>query len=262
MSLEIRELSDVGDLVALAELFAVVWGRPGDAPIGSDVLKALANSGNYITAAFEDGRMIGGLVGWFGGTPPRELHLHSHILGVVSGSEARGVGFALKQHQREWSLARHVNVIEWTTDPLVRRNVYFNLAKLGARAPRYLVNVYGAMRDGINAGEESDRLLIRWELDSQDAESAASGRPRELDAEGDTVLSVGPAGEPVVGSIRGGVLVCHVPDDIVALRRADPTIAREWRMTLRRVLGDALDSGYVIEGATRSGAYVLHAVRH
>ncbi len=262
MTLDIRELSDVDDLIAVAELFAVVWGRPGDAPIGSDVLKALANSGNYVAGAFDGGRMIGGLVGWFGGAPPRELHLHSHILGVLPGSDARGVGFALKQHQRLWSLARHVGVIEWTTDPLVRRNVYFNLAKLGARAPRYLVNVYGAMRDGINAGEESDRLLIRWELDSKAAEAAAAGRPCELEAEGDTVLSVGPAGEPVVASSRARVLLCHVPDDIVALRRAHPDIAREWRMTLRRVLRDALEAGYVIEGATRSGAYVLRNERH
>ena len=262
MSVEIRELNDVGDLASLAELFAVVWGRPGDAPIGPDVLKALANSGNYIAGAFDAGRLIGGLVGWFGGAPPHELHLHSHILGVLPGSEARGVGFDLKQHQRSWSLARQVKVIEWTTDPLVRRNVYFNLAKLGAQAPEYMVNVYGAMRDGINAGEESDRLLIRWRLDSSEAESTAGGRPRELEAKGDAVLSAGPAGEPVFKPSRARVVLCHLPDDIVELRRAHPTIAREWRTTLRRVLRDALGAGYVIKGATRSGSYVLESPAH
>lgn len=262
MTVDIRELSDVADLGSLAELFAVVWGRAGDAPIGSDVLKALANSGNYVTGAFDDDRLIGGLVGWFGGAPPHELHLHSHILGVLTGSDARGVGFDLKQHQRRWSLARQVKVIEWTTDPLVRRNVYFNLAKLGARAPEYLVNVYGAMRDGINAGEESDRLLIRWQLDSPEAENAAAGRPPELAVEGDAVLTAGPAGEPVFKASSGRRLLCHLPDDIVELRRAQPAIAREWRMTVRRVLRDALDAGYVIKGATRSGSYVLESAAH
>ncbi len=259
MTVEIRELNDVDDLVSLAELFAVVWGRAGDAPIGSDVLKALANSGNYIAGAFEGGRLIGGLVGWFGGVPPHDLHLHSHILGVLSGSDARGVGFDLKQHQRRWSIARQVKVIEWTTDPLVRRNVYFNLAKLGAQAPEYLVNVYGAMRDGINAGEESDRLLIRWQLDSKVAEEAAAGRPRELEAEGDAVLTVGSAGEPLFKASSASVIVCQVPDDIVAIRRSDPSLGRAWRIALRQSLGGAMKSGYSIAGATRSGWYVLRA---
>lgn len=259
MTVEIRELSEVEELVSLTELFAVVWGRPGDAPIGSDVLKALANSGNYVTGAFDGERLIGGLVGWFGGVPSRDLHLHSHILGVLSGSDARGVGFDLKQHQRRWTMARQVKVIEWTTDPLVRRNVYFNLAKLGAQAPEYLVNVYGTMRDGINAGEESDRLLIRWQLDTREAESAAAGQPRELEVEGDAMLTVGSAGEPVLKATSAPVIVCQVPDDIVAIRRSDAALGRAWRIALRQALGGALKSGYTIQGATRSGWYVLKA---
>ena len=143
-----------------------MWGRPGEPAIDSDVLKALAHSGNYVSGAYADRRLVGGLVGWFGGMPPHELHLHSHILGVVAGSEAHGVGFELKQHQRRWCLERGIKVVEWTTDPLVRRNGYFNLTKLGARARQYVVNVYGVMTDEINAGEESDRLLITWQLEA------------------------------------------------------------------------------------------------
>jgi predicted GNAT superfamily acetyltransferase len=33
------------------------------------------------------------------------------------------------------------------------------------------------MSDEINAGEESDRLLIRWRLDSESVEAAAGGIP-------------------------------------------------------------------------------------
>jgi len=165
MKYEISGLSELADLRRLAELFAVVWGRPGEPPISSDILKALAHSGNYVAGAFLDGRLIGGLVGWLGRDPSEHLHMHSHILGVLPGSEAHGLGFELKQHQRRWCLARGVTSMEWTTDPLVRRNAYFNLTKLGAVAPRYLVDFYGEMRDGINAGDESDRLLIRWELE-------------------------------------------------------------------------------------------------
>lgn len=263
MAFSIRELDEIEDLRELAELFAVVWGRPGEPPISSDILKALAHSGSYVAGGYAGGNLAGGLVGWFGGVPPHELHLHSHILGVLSGKEAHGLGYELKQHQRRWCLSREIKAMEWTTDPLVRRNAYFNLTKLGARASEYLVNVYGEMSDGINAGEESDRLLISWRLDSPSAEAAAAGggtKPPidELRRDGALVaLSVGDAGQPVAGSASARVLLCEVPDDIVALRRSNPSLARAWRMALRMTLTEAMAAGYEVTGATRGGWYVL-----
>ena len=263
MTAQLAELSDLDDLRRLADLFAVVWGRPGKPPISSDILKALAHSGNYISGAFAEGRLIGGLVGWLGGAPPRELLMHSHILGVLPGSEARGLGFQLKQHQRGWCLARGVKLMEWTTDPLIRRNAYFNLTKLGAEGSEYLVDFYGQMDDGINTGDQSDRLLIRWRLDSAKAEAAAAGELAEPDIgklqewETTPILSAGARGEPVLQSSNARVLICQVPDDVVALRHEDPGLAREWRMALRQALEGALGRGYAITGATRSGWYVL-----
>ncbi|HVH63127.1 MAG TPA: GNAT family N-acetyltransferase [Candidatus Dormibacteraeota bacterium] len=261
MAVDIRELRDIDDLRALAELFAVIWGRPGDPPVSAEVLKALAHSRNYVTGAFRDGRLVGGLVGWFGGLPD-DTHLHSHILGVLPDSEARGLGFELKQHQRRWCLDRGVTIIEWTTDPLVRRNAYFNLTKLGARAAEYMANVYGVMGDEINAGEESDRLLIRWQLDSSQAEAAAAGQPKEPDLQSlhaEIMLEPDAEHRPSLKTSRGSsrVLMCRVPEDIVELRRHDRGLAREWRLALRHAFTDALDAGYEITGANRSGWYVL-----
>jgi len=265
VSAQIKELIELADLDELSLLFATIWGRAEEPPLNNDILKALAISRNYVAGAYVNGRLAGGLVGWLGGTPPDDLHMHSHILGVLPGSEQKGLGFELKQHQRRWCLDRGVRVMEWTTDPLVRRNVYFNLTKLGAEAPEYLVNFYGEMRDGINAGEESDRLLIRWRLDSQRAEAAAGGALHEPDAEtlerwnADAILVDGPRGEPVVTAARSRVLLCRVPDDIVALRRQDPALARAWRLALREAITRAIDRGYAITGATRSGWYVLES---
>jgi predicted GNAT superfamily acetyltransferase len=189
--------------------------------------------------------------------------MHSHILGVLPGRESHGLGFELKQHQRTWCLARGVKVVEWTTDPLVRRNGYFNLTKLGARAPEYLINVYGEMRDEINAGEQSDRLLIRWHLDSRMAEAAAAGRAKEPDVEalrakGAQVLLSSPL-TPTLSPARGegAILLIQVPPDIVALRRENPTVARAWRLALREALTKMLSTGYEITAATRDGWYVL-----
>lgn len=256
----IRELKDLDDLRALEQLFADVWERPRP-PIVSDVLMALAHSGNYVAGAYLDGRLVGGLVGWLGGSPPDHLILHSHILAVVA--DGRGLGFDLKQHQRRWCLERGVKVMEWTFDPLVRRNAFFNFNKLGADSGEYLVNFYGEMTDGINAGEESDRILVRWRLDSRQAEEAAAGRPHDPTAEDlqrweiDSLLSVGENGEPVAGSSRARVVACQVPEDIVALRRSDPSLARAWRIAAREALTSAFGAGYRVTGVTRTGRYVL-----
>ena len=263
MDFAIEELVELDDLRELAELFAVVWGRPGEPPINSDILRALAHSGNYLAGTRSEGRLIGGIVGWLGGHPPHDLHMHSHILGVVPGIEARGLGFQLKQHQRNWCLARSVGAVEWTFDPLVRRNAYFNLTKLGAEAAAYLVDFYGTMNDSINAGDESDRILIRWELASEKAKRAAEAMPVEPAADEDAprVLAVGPDGEPVSTRLDGPSALLQVPEDIVVLRRSSPDLARRWRHAVRAVLGDAMSAGYRVTGVTRDGWYVLRSDR-
>ena len=260
----ISELYELEELRELESLLATVWGSGEATPLNTDVLRALARSENYVVGARVGRQLVGGLVGWLGGRPDHTLHLHSHILGVALDSQFVGVGFELKQHQRRWCLERGVKVVEWTTDPLVRRNAYFNLSKLGAEAREYLINFYGVMTDGINAGEESDRLLISWQLDSPQAEAAAEGGSSAPDVDqllrdgAVALLSVGAAGEPVAGPAASPrVLICQVPEDIVALRRAAPPIARSWRLALRRVMSGAMKAGYRVTGATRTGWYVL-----
>lgn len=255
--MSIDELESERDLRDLADLFGLVWGRGDEPPISSDILRALTHSGNYVAAAREDGRLIGGIVGWLGMHAEGDLHMHSHILAVLPGLDAQGLGFALKQHQRTWCLHWGVKTIEWTFDPLVRRNAYFNLAKLGARAATYLVNFYGAMNDGINAGDESDRILVRWELESASAQAAAEGRPHIVEPQG--AVPILDAGEEPVGREPDGEprVMCLVPQDIVAVRRGTPELARRWRKALRGSLGSAMERGYTVAGFTREGWYVL-----
>jgi predicted GNAT superfamily acetyltransferase len=104
---------------------------------------------------------------------------------------------------------------------------------------------------------------MSWRLDSSAAEAAAAGRgpePRleQLRRKGaEEVLVVGGHGEPVVKDSSARVLLCQVPDDIVSLRRSDPSLARAWRMALRKTFTEAIESGYEVSGATRAGWYVL-----
>jgi predicted GNAT superfamily acetyltransferase len=181
---------------------------------------------------------------------------------VSGAARGRNVGFALKLHQRAWALRRGVSTISWTFDPLIRRNAYFNVAKLAARPTEYLTNFYGDMRDGINSGDDTDRLLVRWELDAPAVGAAAARRSAITDARlmpGATVaLACGTDGRPAVADPAGdGVLLVAVPPDAEGMRRTDPGAAKAWRAALREVLGGLLTDGARVTGFDRAGWYVV-----
>lgn len=260
---EIIELKELDQLKQVAALYSRVWSKnDGEPMMPVELLRAFAHTNNYVVGAFASGRMLGALCGFFArhhGQPS----LHSHILGVLPELQGRSVGFALKLHQRAWALAHGVERVTWTFDPLVARNAFFNFAKLGAGADRYLPNFYGRLNDGINAGEESDRILVDWQLSSERAIAASTGFPNEpnldeLRAEGaETLLEQDKRSQPRVNTTKAPVLLCQIPGDVVGLRAEGSDLARAWRLGLRETLGEALSTGYVVNGFTRSGWYVL-----
>jgi predicted GNAT superfamily acetyltransferase len=261
--LEVRELESVAELRLLEAAFTEIWRRDGAPPISSELMRALAHSGNYVAGAFLQGRLVAGCLGFLGRPPGGQVRLHSHVLGVLPSSQERGAGYALKQHQRRWALERGIREITWTFDPLVRRNAYFNISKLGADVREYHLDFYGSMGDGINGDDASDRVLAVWKLDSERVLQAAAGNAPEPDLErlraaGARVsLAEAPDGSPLVGDAASVVLLCQTPADIVALRQASPELAGAWRRTLRQALGGALHDGYATTGMTRTGWYVL-----
>jgi predicted GNAT superfamily acetyltransferase len=260
-------LDSLDDLRDAARLYDSVWSQAeGDPLMPVGVLRALAQSGNYVVGAFSNGTMIGALCGFLGRSH-HELHLHSHILGVVPEAQGRRIGFALKQHQRAWSLERGIGTVTWTFDPLVARNAYFNFTKLGTDSSAYFLNFYGEMNDGINVGEESDRLLIEWRLASKKATEASRGdlgSPEIMrsPSEGGTVILDEVNGSPTTHPLDGSsVLLSRTPSDIVSLRAANPAGARAWRQAQRGTLGQAIHDGYRVTGVTRSGWYILSSGR-
>jgi predicted GNAT superfamily acetyltransferase len=262
--LTIIPLDDVDRIMRASTLFSEVWAVSPEHPlIPPNTLRALEHAGNYAFGALEGDRMIGAIVGFLGRIGG-SLQLHSHILGVLPGSEGRRIGFALKQHQRAWALDQGLHVVTWTFDPLVRRNAYFNLAKLGAVARAYYPNFYGAMDDGINDGDESDRVLVEWTLAEPGVIAASVGHPVEPDlpteADDDivVVLDEDADGRPTVTERRARVLLASIPEDIVRVRATDRALADRWRAVLRDVFVGALEDGYSIAGMTRSGSYVFH----
>jgi predicted GNAT superfamily acetyltransferase len=258
----IREVADLADLDAVYRLYDTIWRPdPTNPPVTTELLRALAKAGNYVTGAFQGTRLVGACVGFF--RPPGDEAMHSHIAGVSAAATGRSVGFALKTHQRAWAMLRGVSEIAWTFDPLVCRNAYFNLVKLAATPTEYLPNFYGGMHDGINGGDDTDRLLVRWALDTPEVTAACAGTFRACDAEAEraggavVALTRSNDGRPVAGELVGETLLVAVPPDVESLRAAEPECGREWRGALRDVLTTLLADGAHIAGFDRSGWYVV-----
>lgn len=186
--------------------------------------------------------------------------MHSHIAGVTASARGRNVGYALKLHQHAWALRHGVQEITWTFDPLVSRNAYFNVAKLGASPTAYLPNFYGEMSDGINVGQGSDRLLVTWRvrstLDLIRRDEEPSGA-RVLLEESSDGLPVKGAALPATSDEPALV---RVPRDIEQVRQSSPAVARSWRSALGDVLGGLLAEGRRVSGFTRRGYYVVDGV--
>ncbi|WP_236714597.1 GNAT family N-acetyltransferase [Nonomuraea pusilla] len=255
---DIRLLDSVSELEAVRRLYERIW-RTGEnnPPVTADLLRAMTKAGSYVSGAFDEGELVGACFGFF--SPPARGALHSHIAGVLARMQGRNVGFALKLHQRAWAMLRGVGEICWTYDPLVRRNAYFNIAKLAADPAEYLPNFYGPMDDDVNRSDDTDRVLVRWRLESPDAEAACAGRPRvtETEAGAAVALGVSAGGGPVAGRADARTVLVGVPHDIETLRQSDPACAAEWRKAVRDVLGGLLAEGARVRGFDRTGWYIV-----
>lgn len=275
--IRIEELASMSELRLAQRLATEIWGSAADSPpITAELGRAIGHAGGYLSGAWQadpasadPGRLIGICVGFLG----RDRCLHSHLCGVTAAARGRQVGYALKLHQRAWALQAGLVEITWTFDPLVRRNAFINLAKLGASATQYLPDFYGVMADQLNAGDEhSDRLLVSWLLADPRVARACAGASIEVDLDalrrGGALVALdadedGRPQEPpeqTQPSPSGGpgpVRLVRVPADIAAVRAADPAASQVWRAATRRLLGEHLDSGGRIAGFHRDGWYVL-----
>ena len=254
------------DQASVRAVFDHVW--PGEGTqVTPNLLRALVHSGSYCSLARDcaSGAPIGAALGFIGRSTgvAGGVYLHSHMAGVRSGHRDRRIGTALKFHQRAWAMEEAISVISWTFDPLVRRNAFFNVVRLGTEVREYHEDFYGQMTDAVNAGDRSDRLVAWWEVDSRQATLAAAGELRapasSALARESRVLLTESDGEP----LRHGdpqsreTLLVALPHDIVAIRQADPARALRWRMAVREAIGSAYAVGLRIATVTSDGCYVL-----
>ncbi|HWQ83894.1 MAG TPA: hypothetical protein VN363_04970, partial [Anaerolineales bacterium] len=172
-------LEEPEEMEAVERLQSQVWPGSETDIVPAHLLVTAAHNGGLVIGASinPDGSEPGGaseLVGFVFGFPglyttpdgPRPKHA-SHMLGVRPDFRNRGVGFTLKRAQ--WQMVRNqgLDLVTWTFDPLLSRNAHLNITQLGAVCNYYRRNVYGSMRDTVNAGLDSDRFQVNWWVNSK-----------------------------------------------------------------------------------------------
>jgi predicted GNAT superfamily acetyltransferase len=258
----IRLLESPEDMAAAEELQRVVWPGSETEVVPTHLLITAIHNGGIVLGAFVEEKLVGFVFGFPGidmlpdGPHPKHC---SHMMGVHPDWRDAGLGFALKRAQ--WQMIRHQGLdhITWTYDPLLSRNAYLNIAKLGAVCNTYRISEYGDMHDGLNAGLPSDRFQVDWWLNTRRVERRLGKRSRgtlKLDqfAKADLqplyALQTGTDGLPRppehFSPLDNSLLLAEIPPDFMALKAADFALARDWRFFTREIFETTFAEGYLI----------------
>lgn len=238
-ALVIRQVESFAELRAVEEMQKEVWGVPDLDVVPATHLVAVVAAGGVLLGAF-DGELLAGFVYGFVAQEDGEIAHHSHMLAVKHAYRNFNLGYKLKLAQREAVLAQNINVITWTFDPLQSLNAYFNFAKLGVIAERYVVNFYGEEATSFLHQTGTDRFWVKWILNSERVIKRLN-KDMSLEEPADKVL-------------------IEIPGDINAVHEESPERAREWRERTRRQFTEAVDAGYVVRDFYREadrGVYIL-----
>ena len=234
--LSIQVATTPEDAALISTIFDEVWSV--QAMVSPEIMVAALHNGAYGSIAWRDGAPVGAafaLVGLplAGQSAP---NLHSHAAGVVATAANGGIGYEIKLHQFSWARQHGFGTVTWTFDPLVRRNAWFNIIKLGTQVLGYHQNFYGQLDDGINAGEQSDRLLVRWDIAERVAPLASNF---------------------LVATARDMLIATTA--DIELLRKSDTAQAANWRQQQRAAFEAAEKNGKSVVGLNEDYCYVLRS---
>lgn len=230
--IEIRELLTMQEQFHARMVFDSIWPTEHETQITSNLLQAMVHAGSYLVGIFDGPKVVGASFAFPSIDP--EVHLHSHMTAFIESNRDQGLGTIVKMHQWNWAKERGYASITWTVDPLVRRNARFNLLKLGADLIAYQPNYYGNMTDDLNNGDESDRLMVRWDT-----------------------LSPQPIPRDQIDEPPYDAELIPLPKDIVEIRRTDPELSQRYRIEVREAFTQAFATGKKVTGFSAHNEYIL-----
>lgn len=244
MAIRVERVTSLDGCQQCHHLAAAVWG--GGAACSTAQMIVHATYGGVVLLAYDDDAPIGFLFSF----PARyrdEWVLWSHETAVLPAYLHRGIGRILKETQRSMARELGYGTIAWTFDPLVARNAYFNLHKLGARIVEYKRNVYGSdPRDQINRGMETDRFVALW--DTALVSTTASSSLLRSHYTAIPVLTMENGGGPILSDPwpnAADTLATDVPFDFTQLILHDARRVEEWRLSFRGAAERLMGDGYI-----------------
>ena len=268
----IRDLKSIDDLSQLKALEREVWGMADEDTLPLTLAIACKAVGNIFVGAFYKDKLVGFAFGFLG-REHGQTTIHSHMLAVLDAYRHLDLGSRLKQAQRERAMAIGVREMTWTYDPLQSRNAHFNFSKLGVISETYKVDFYGAETSSMLHRNGTDRLWVRWILNSRRVRDRLAGknaRAETLDAMRllAPLVRFDPSGKPgradLGESLARQRVSVEIPGDILEVERTDMGLAREWRDATRWAFREALKAGFFVAEFCRSirgqqgpGAYLL-----
>lgn len=171
----IRPCTTLDEFAQCIELQKSVWGDADRELVPQHIFVVAVKTGGQVFGAYDGDRLVGYLLALVG-LKNGHVHLHSHMTGVHPDYQNYGIGKRLKLAQRDDALARDIDLITWTFDPLKLRNAYFNVVRLGAIIRTYLPNVYGQTTSHLDRGLPTDRFLAEWWIAAPRVESLLTGK--------------------------------------------------------------------------------------
>jgi predicted GNAT superfamily acetyltransferase/predicted GIY-YIG superfamily endonuclease len=231
----------------VVDLEIAIWGVSPRDVVPTHMLHTLALNGGCLIVAEDDDQMVGMCLG-VPARRSRHWFLWSHMAGVHPDYQRQGIGFQMKQAQREWAAKCGYQLIRWTFDPLQRGNANFNIHRLGVTANVYHVNYYGEMFDSINAGLPSDRLEVTWGQPASNHTDEAEPS-FWLDGDGQDVP------QQHAMDFQAAAAWVAIPEDINCLKREQPQLAMAWQTALRATLQTAFANHYTITDFRRVGQF-------
>ncbi len=270
--IHIRDLESFDDLLQVKAVEKEVWGMGDEDSLPMTLAIACRAVGSIFVGAFAGDKLVGFAFGIFG-REHGQTTIHSHMLAVLERYRQHDLGLKLKHAQRERALALGIREMTWTYDPLQSRNAHFNFAKLGILSDDYKVDFYGAETSSMLHRNATDRLWVRWLLDSRRTRDRMIGK----DTRGETLDALRllaplvsfngdgrPARADLAESLARQRVSIEIPGEILEVERIDMGLAREWREATRWAFTKAIGAGFYVAEFCRSirgqqgpGAYLL-----
>jgi len=251
-----RPLRKPEEFRAAEELQAEALGPGAALAVPAALLRTFQDHGGLVLGGFADiylAGVVASSLGWDGSL----LYQRAHVLAVRPEYQNHRLGARLAAFQRDEVLRLGLAEVRGGIDPLHRPSAALAVRRLGARPSGYQANLFGQL-GAEGAGEESDRLELRWTLAAPqvarrlggELPSAEEDRRRLAASSAVVETEVGEHGlrrPSAVGEPSGPSASLEIPFDVATIRDHEPSTVRRWRHAVRDGFRAAFDLGYEVD---------------